>query len=161
MSIIYPVENNTPLQPAPAWPGPSGTSTFVTAAAQLAATDEMVNYSQSGAVVPAGTTASKTFDLTVDESFESQLVLAVKVTAVTGNDTLTIQINGKTNTGIIYPILTSAALAAVAVTTLRVGSGFAAVVNLTADDMLPNDIQVVCTVAGTGTIAYGVDLVIG
>jgi hypothetical protein len=153
--MTYPIEANTPLQPPPAWPY------GISATAQLAATEEAVNYSQSGAVIPAGTTASKTVDLTVDESYESQLVLAVKITAVSGGDTLTVQINGKTASGDIYPILTSTALATISTTPLRVGSGFTALANLTADDMLPNDIQVVCTVAGAGAIAYGVDLVIG
>jgi len=155
MNPLNPVETNTPLTPAPPW------GRGVTADAQLAATSEMVNYAKSGAVVPAGTTISKTFDLNVDESYESQLVLDVNITAVSGGDTLTVQINGKNSDGTTYPILTSAALAAVAVTTLRVGAGFTPAANLAANDMLPNDIQVVCTVAGGGAIAYGVDLEIG
>lgn len=161
MSINYPVENNTPLSPPPAWPSPSGTNTFVTAAQQLANTGEMTNFSATGPLVPAGTTASITKDIITDASMEVQLVLVVDITAVSGGDTLTVQINGKNKDGVIYPILTSAALAAAAITTLRVGTGFTAVTNLSANDMLPSDLQVVCTVAGSGAIAYGVDLIIG
>ena len=153
--MTYPIETNTPLQPPPPWL--NGTS----ASAQLAATGGMVNYSATGPLVPAGTVASITKDVITDVSMEVQLELVVDITAVTGNDTLTVQINGKNKDGVVFPILTSAALAAVAITTLRIGTGFTAVTNLSANDMLPSDLQVVCTVAGTGTIAYGVDLVIG
>ena len=153
--MTYPIETNTPLQPPPPWL--NGTS----ASAQLAATGGMVNYSATGPLVPAGTVASITKDVITDVSMEVQLELVVDITAVTGNDTLTVQINGKNKDGVVFPILTSAALAAVAITTLRIGTGFTAVTNLSANDMLPSDLQVVCTVTGTGTIAYGVDLVIG
>lgn len=153
--MTMPVESNTPLQPPPAWQYP------VTAAAQVAATGEIVNYTATGNLIPAGTASTKTVDVITDASLEAQLVLVVDITAVTGGDTLTVQVNGKDKEGVVYPILTSAALAAVAVTTLRVGTGFTAVTNLSANDMLPSDVQVVCTVAGTGTIAYGVDIVIG
>jgi hypothetical protein len=155
MSIIYPVEGNTPLQPPPPWL--NGT----TATAQLANTGEMVQYSTTGVFVAPGTTTSVTKDIITDPSLEAQLALIVNITAVTGGDTLTVQINGKNKDGVVYPILTSTALAAVATTPLRVGTGFTAVANLSANDMLPADIQVVCTVAGTGTIAYGIDLIIG
>lgn len=161
MSINYPVESNTPLQPPPTWPSPVGTSTFVTAAQQLAAAGEMTNYSTTGPLIPAGTTATKTVDVITDVSMEVQLVLVVDITAVSGGDTLTVHINGKNADGVVYPILVSTALAAVAITTLRVGTGFTAVANLSANDMLPSDLQVVCTVAGSGAIAYGVDLIIG
>lgn len=160
MTINYPVESNTPLQPAPAWASPVGTSTFVTATQQLANTGEITAFTSNGPLVPAGTTTSVTKDIITDSSMEAQLVLVVDITAVT-SDTLTVQINGKNKDGVVYPILTSTALAAVAITTLRVGMGFTAVANLTANDMLPADVQVVCTVAGAGSIAYGVDLIIG
>ena len=155
MNPLNPVETNTPLQPPPPW------GRGVTAAAQLLATGEMVNYTPSGVLVPAGTVASITKDVITDASMEAQLVLDINITAVTGGETLTVQINGKNADGTTYPILTSTALAVVATTTLRVGIGFTAVANLTANDMLPSDMQVVCTIAGTGTITYGVDLVIG
>ena len=153
--MTFPVETNTPLQPPPPW------TEGVSAATQLANSGEMVQYSQSGALVPAGTTGSVTKDIITDVSFEQQLTLVVDITAISGGETLTVQINGKTKAGTVYPILTSTALAAVAVTPLRVGMGFTAVNNLAANDMLPNDMQVVCTVAGAGAITYGVDLVIG
>jgi hypothetical protein len=117
-------------------------------------------YSQSGIIIPAGTAATETVDVFTDVSFEAQLVLVVKITAI-ATDTLTVQINGKTADGETYPILTSAALAVTGTTVLRVGIGFTAVTNLTANDMLPSDMQVVCTVGGSGTIAYGVELIIG
>jgi hypothetical protein len=157
MSLIWPVESNTPLQPPPAWPSPVGTSTFVTAAAMLAG-DEIKPYSVNGPIIPAGTVATATADIFTDVSVEPSLVVLVKVTAVSGG-TVTVQINGKTSDGEIYPILTSTALGAVAVTPLRVGSGFTPVANLTANDLLPSDMQVVCTVAGT--ITYGVEVIIG
>lgn len=155
MDPTNPVETNTPLTPTPPW------TSGVSATTQLANAGGMVAYTPNGILVPALTTISKTVDIITDASLEAQLVIAVKITTLTGNDTLTVQINGKTASGIIYPILTSAALAAVATTSLRVGMGFTAVANLTANDMLPSDLQVVFTVAGTGTIAYGADLVIG
>jgi hypothetical protein len=153
--MTMPVETNTPLQPPPAWTG------TVTASEQLANAGHMTGYTKSGALITAGQTTSKTVDVITDASMETQLVLVVDITAVTGGETLTIQVNGKTASGVTYPILTSAALGAVAVTSLRVGMAFTAVANLSANDMLPSDMQVVCTVAGGGTIAYGVDVVIG
>lgn len=153
--MTIPVEVNTPLEPAPPW------TSGVSAQSQLANNCGIIPYSQSGSIIPAGTTTSKTFDVITDASFEAQLVLIVKVSAVSGGETLTVQINGKSPSGITYPILTSAALATTGTTTLRVGMSFTPIANLTANDMLPYDMQVVCTVAGTGSITYEVDTIIG
>ena len=155
MNPLNPIEANMPLQPPPPW------TDGVTAQNQLANNCGIRAYTPSGVLIPSGTVASKTVDILTDDSFEQQIVLTVDITAVSGGDTLTVQINGKSASGAVYPILTSAALAATGVTALRVGMGFTPVANLAANDMLPNDIQVVCTVAGTGAIAYGVDLTIG
>lgn len=156
MSIIYPVESNTPLQPPPAWPGPVGTSTFITATQQLGG-DDIKAYTANGPIIPAGTTATTTADILTDVSLESQLIVLVKITA--GAGTVTVQINGKTSDGETYPILTSTALTGVGVTPLRVGTGYTPVANLAANDMVPTDVQVVCTVSGT--ITYGVEVMLG
>jgi len=152
---INPVETNTPLQPAPPW------TDGVSAQSQLANSGQMTNYTSSGVLIPAGTTTAITKDVITNDSFEAQLVLTVKIAAVSGGETLTVTINGKTASGAIYPILQGLALNAVGVTTYRIGMGFTAVANLTANDMLPNDMQVICAISGTGAITYGADLTIG
>jgi hypothetical protein len=155
MNPLNPVEANTPLQPAPPW------TDGVSAQTQLG-NDGIKQYSQSGVLIPNGTVATDTADVYTDVSFEAQLILLVKVASASGGANVTVQINGKTADGETYPILTSAALGSVAVTPLRVGTGFTAVTNLSANDMLPSDLQIVCTVAnGSGAISYGVELIIG
>jgi hypothetical protein len=151
MSIIYPVESNTPLKPAPAWPN------LTTAATQLGG-DEISPFTLSGELIPPGTTATKSANVFTDVSFEASLSIVIDVTAFTSG-TLTVSLQGKTSSGTLYPILTSAALAATGVTVLRVAQGLTAVSNLTANDMLPNEMVVTCTVSGT--LTYGIDVVIG
>ncbi len=148
--MTYPVETNTPVQPAFTWPN------GVTATQQLAS-DGMKSYSVNGPIIPAGTTATTTADVFTDISFETQLILLVKIAS--GSGSVTVQVNGKTSDGETYPILTSTALSGAGITPLRIGTGFTPVNNLAANDMVPTDVQVVCTVSGT--ISYGVEVMLG
>lgn len=162
MSINYPVESNTPLQPPPAWASPVGTGpTVVTATQQLSNAGGMKQYTPSGPIIAPGTTATASANVFTDVSFEPSLEVVIDITAVTGGDTLTVVLQGKSASGDLYPILTSAALSATGVVVLRVGPGFVPAANLTVNDMVPSEMVVTCTVAGSGTIAYGVDLVMG
>jgi len=107
----------------------------------------------TGAVIAAGTTASNA-GVSVTTYNASKAVIVVSISAFTSGS-LTVAISGATSSGYSYPILTSTALAAVAVTPLRIFPGATASANAVANDMVPRTIQVVTTVSGT--LTYGVD----
>jgi hypothetical protein len=114
----------------------------------------------SAVAIAAGRTISQT--VTVNPPTGSDfLVVVVSITAVTGGDTLTMAINGVTVSGYNYPLLAPAALSAVGVTPYRIGPALNPSTGAVANDVVPPAVQLVATVAGAGTIAYGVDVVFG
>lgn len=87
-------------------------------------------------------------------------VITVDITAITaGNVVITVE--GKDEvSGKYYTILTSAALAAVATTVLRIYPGLVAVANVTVNDVLPTKFRVRATVTtGPVTATIGAALV--
>ncbi len=114
--------------------------------------DRMRNNS-TGVVIAAGATSSNA-GVTTTTYNASKAVIIVNISAFTSGS-LTVAINGITSSGYSYPILTSAALAAVAVTPLRIFPGATASANAVANDMVPRSLQVVTTVSGT--LTYGID----
>ena len=109
----------------------------------------------SGVLIPAGTTAGATASI-VSAPIRS-LAIVLSVTAVAGS--VTLAINGITPSGYSYPILALAGVNAVGVTPYRIGPGLTPSAGAVANDLVPNNVQVVATVAGTAT--YGVDYVAG
>lgn len=107
----------------------------------------------TGVVIAAGATSSNA-GVTTTTYNASKAVIIVNIASATAA-TLTVAINGITSAGYSYPILTSTALATVAVTPLRIFPGATPSANATANDMVPRALQVVTTV--TGTISYGID----
>lgn len=75
----------------------------------------------------------------------------IDITALSGTaPTLTVTVEGRDATsGKYYPILVSAALAAVATTVLRIFPGAAATANLSANDFMPTLFRVSVAIAGT------------
>jgi hypothetical protein len=107
----------------------------------------------TGVVIAAGATGSNAGVSTTTFN-ASKAIIVVNISAFTSGS-LTVTINGITSSGYTYPILTSTALAAVAVTPLRIFPGGTAAANAVANDMVPRTLQVVTTV--TGTLTYGID----
>lgn len=93
---------------------------------------------------------SKTGDDT-DCSIAKGAIITVDITAITaGNVVVTVE--GKDEvSGKYYTILTSAALAAVATTVLRIYPGLVAAANVTVNDILPTKFRVRATVT-TGPV---------
>lgn len=86
---------------------------------------------------------------------QGSLAVVINMSAVTATGTVTFKIEGiDPATGTAYPILTSAALAAVAVTVLRVHPNLPAVTNLTAQDMVPPVIRVTATHGNGVSMTY-------
>lgn len=81
----------------------------------------------------------------VSNVFNVGAVIAVDVTAITGDVTITVE--GKIGDR-YYPILATAAIAAVGTTILRIHPSLAAVANSIAKDMLPNTFRVRATLGG-------------
>lgn len=102
-----------------------------------------------------GATASQTGQDT-DCSTAKGAVITVDITAIAAGS-LTVIVEGKDEvSGKYYTILTSAALASVATTVLRIYPGLVAAANVTVNDVLPTKFRVRCTVATgpvTATIA--------
>lgn len=107
----------------------------------------------TGVVIAAGATASNA-GVTTTTYNANKAVIIINISAFTSGS-LTVAVNGITSSGYSYPILTSTALAAVAVTPLRIFPGATASANAVANDMVPRSLQVVTTVSGT--LTYGID----
>lgn len=110
---------------------------------------------QDGVLVPAGTTTSQTIQLNGNLT---RLVVVANISAIVPGS-LTVALNGLTPSGYAYPILSSAALAAVGTTPLRVGPDLPVAANSSANDVVPRELQVVATVVGA--VTYGLDVVAG
>jgi len=79
------------------------------------------------------------------------------VTAVTATPALTVKIQGKDRaSGKYYDILTSAVIATVSTTVLKVGPGLTAAGNLVANDFLPAIWRVTVTHGDTDQAVYSV-----
>ena len=109
----------------------------------------------AGVLVPAGTTLGATGAVTGQPV--RSLVVVLSITAVTGS--VTLAINGITPSGYSYPILAPAGVNAVGVSPYRIGPGLTPSAGAVANDVVPDNVQVVATVAGSAT--YGVDYVAG
>lgn len=118
-------------------------------------TVDRVRNNTTGNLIATGTSTTQT-NITLTTYNATKLVLLVNITAATVA-TLTVAISG-VSTNYTYPILTSTALATVALTALRVFPGSTVTTNLAANDVVPRTISVTATV--TGTIAYGIDYVL-
>jgi hypothetical protein len=88
------------------------------------------------------------------------LVVVIDITAFTSG-TLTVTIKGITPAGVVYTILASAALGAAAITTLKVGPGLTASTNVAANDVIPDQIQVIVAEASTPVFTYSVEYLLG
>lgn len=86
---------------------------------------------------------------------QGSLAVVINMTAVTATGAVTFKVEGvDPATGAVYPILTSAALAAVAVTVLRVHPNLPPVTNLTAQDMVPPTIRITATHGNAVSMTY-------
>jgi len=103
----------------------------------------------------AARTATETF--TVNDNNLSNGKFIVSITAGAGAATVTITIDGyDAASGTWYNILTSAALAANAVTTYTVGDITAAVANVSVLDFLPENFRVVATKNNGTAVTYSI-----
>jgi len=83
------------------------------------------------------------------------LVLVLDATAITSTPSITVAINRKDNaSGKYVNILTSAAIATVSTNTIRVGLGLPATANVSANEPLPNVVQIVVTHGNANSITY-------
>lgn len=85
------------------------------------------------------------------------VVVFVNVSAVSGGETVTVAVQMKDPvSGLYSTVLTSTALAAVALTLLRVYPGLGQVANLSANDILSRTWRITATIAGGGAITFSV-----
>lgn len=88
------------------------------------------------------------------------LHVITNLTTLTGgtSPSITVTVNGKSASGVYYPLLVGAAIAAVGTQVLKIGPALTAAANSIANDWVPRTFQVVVTVAGAPTgLAYTVD----
>lgn len=116
-------------------------------------------------LLAAGQTATQTVNLTglhaVGNNFAAHyLVLVVNISAFTSG-TLTVATSGVSAAAYTNTLLTSAALGAAATTALQMGPSLPATANLSANVVLPSQVQVVATVSGGGSLTYGIDYFLG
>jgi hypothetical protein len=110
-------------------------------------------------LIPTGTVASSTVNFAGGGL--GHIAAVLNVSAVAGGETVQLTLNGVTQSGYVYPLLVGLAVGAVGATPYRVGPAFTPSPNAAADDLVPANIQAVATIAGAGSITYGVDLVTG
>lgn len=120
----------------------------------MATVNVSASQAASGVLLAAGATATQ-LDLRLTDISGESAFFILSTTTASGGNTVQITFNGITASGYVYPILTGAAIAAVAVTPYKIGPGLTAAANLTVNDMTPRVIQLVVTVVGT--VAYGID----
>lgn len=90
------------------------------------------------------------------------MMLVIDVTAVSSTPSTTFKIEGVDRVaGKVFPttaggLLSSAALAATGVTTLRVGPGLTAAANVTANDVLPPVVRITATHGNANSMTYSV-----
>jgi hypothetical protein len=106
----------------------------------------------TGVLIPAGTATSQTATLHTAQQDACTLIVNI---ATASAATCLVTISGVSQSGYVWPILTSTSLTTVGVTALRIAPGLIAAANLTVNDLLPAQLRVAVTV--TGTITYGID----
>ena len=86
------------------------------------------------------------------------LILVINISAYTSGS-LTVAVSGVTASAYTYSILTSAALAAAATTTMSMAPSLTTASNTVANVVIPASVQVVATY--TGSLTYGIDYILG
>lgn len=110
----------------------------------------------TGKLVAPGAVAGGTF--TINCLGYGQLRLVVNPTVASAGNTVQVTIKAH-GTDFTDVILAGTALATAGAVVMRVSPNLAAVANLTAQDVLPELVDVVVVVAGT--VAYGIDYELG
>lgn len=106
-------------------------------------------------VIAAGTTTTQT-NISLITYNAAKLIVVVNISAGVGS--LVVTINGTTSSSYVYPLLTSASIVGVGVTSLLIFPGATAVTNLAANNAVPRSVQITATV--TGSVTYGIDAVL-
>jgi hypothetical protein len=112
---------------------------------------------QAGIVVPPATTTSE--DITLTDISARELVVVLNTTVASAGNTVQVTINGVSPSGYVYPLLVGTAVAATGATPYRIGVGLTPSANAVANDMVPRQVQIVATIAGT--VSYGIDYILG
>jgi hypothetical protein len=115
----------------------------------------------SGRLVVAGTTETTTVTLRLPGGIQAQyLAIVVDTTTASGGNTVTPAFSALTAQGFEYPLVgTPTAIASDTTTVYRVGPALTASADLTANDLVPS--AIICTFTVAGTVAFGVDYVLG
>ncbi len=113
---------------------------------------------QSGIILPSAARTAATVGKTItNKGSGSELLIFIDVTDDPALAAVTFLVDGlDPASGDWYNILTSAALAAVAKTILRVSTRLTASSNLIAKDIVPNELRARTTVADTDEMTYSV-----
>lgn len=109
-------------------------------------------------IAPSGarTATFTSLDQTNDRNRGLHIVL--NVTAVTATGSITLSIDGKSASGVYYPLLAGVAVTAAGTIVYRIYPGLVAAANLTANDVLPRTWRVVVTPANGVAVTYSVDV---
>ena len=110
--------------------------------------------SSDGVLIAAGASTANTVTLR-GAHFNQYLAIVLSTTTASAGNTVTVTVNGITTTGLTYLILATTAIATVTNTVLQIGPGLPATANASTNAIVPDNIQVVVTIAGT--VAYGID----
>lgn len=115
------------------------------------------NNEHIGVVPSASYTATQTGPDIENRNYRG-IKVVVNVTVNTGGlGSITVTIQGKDKTGLVYyTILASAAITAVGTSVLTVYPSLPAVANVSANDVLPDELRVVATANNANPISYSV-----
>lgn len=114
------------------------------------------------AEIAVAASAARTTTLTSDDyivPYGKTLTVIINITTGAATPSVTPSIRGITETGIVYTVLTGAAITSTsaAVVVLRVGDGVAEVTNLGSSIPLPNKWRIVMTAGDADSLTYSID----
>lgn len=110
---------------------------------------------QGNAITAAGATTTQT--QADQSSYGCRGIQVVLNTTAIGTGSVTVEIDGKSASGIYYAILTGAAVIANTTVVYRVYPGLTAVANATANDVLPRIWRIKVTANNANAATYTVD----
>lgn len=118
--------------------------------------DRRRNNTTQALIAAATSTSQSNIALTTYNA--RSLAIAINITIAT-TATALVTINGVTASGYAYPLLVGTSLVTTGLTVYRIAPSLTPSTNAVANDIVPRNVTV--SVAVTGTIAYGVDAVLG
>jgi hypothetical protein len=115
---------------------------------------------QSGTPITAVAATTTQTSSTIQNADGRRLHVVLNVTSA-GTGSVTVTINGVSNSGVVYPLLVGTAVTANGTTVYRVGPALTPSANAVANDMIPHLFQIVVTANNANAMTYTVDYCLG